>query len=69
MWGCGGSLKTALQNNTFKNNFTSVSLRVVLDGALAGKKTLLYGLGPNPVAGENCLIFSIFDHFSKLSEL
>ena len=31
-----------------------------LGGALAGKKNLLYGLGPNPVAGENCLHFSIF---------
>jgi hypothetical protein len=40
-----------------------------LGGALAGKTNLLYGLGPNPVAGENCLHFSFFGHFSKISEL
>jgi hypothetical protein len=40
-----------------------------LGGALAGKQKMVYGLGPNPVAGENCLHFSMFGHFSKFSEL
>jgi hypothetical protein len=41
----------------------------LVGGALAGKTKLVYGLGPNPVAGEKCLHFSIFGHFSKFSEL
>ena len=44
-------------------------LFVLLGGALTGKKNIVYGLAPNSVAGENCLHFSIFRHFSKFSEL
>jgi hypothetical protein len=40
-----------------------------LGGALAGNCFFVYGLGPNPRAGENGLHFSIFGHFSKFSEL
>jgi hypothetical protein len=46
-----------------------VGHKAILGGALAGNKNLLYGLGPNPVAGKNCLHFSIFGHFSNSAEL
>jgi hypothetical protein len=35
----------------------------LLGGALAGKTNMFYCLVPNPVAGENCLHFSIFGDF------
>ena len=34
-------------------------------GALTGDNTMLYCLGQNPAAGENCLHFSIFDQKTK----
>jgi len=41
----------------------------ITGGALAGKKHLLYGLGPNPVAGgKKCLLFSIFAIFFQNSQ-
>jgi hypothetical protein len=65
VWGVGCPPRN--QNPIF--TWTHVSIEGKLSGALAGKKHVLYGLGPNPVAGENCLHFSILDHFSKFSEL
>jgi hypothetical protein len=46
--------------------FQEVSLlrsAALLGGALAGKQIIFYCVVPNPVAGENCLHLSIFNHF------
>jgi hypothetical protein len=63
-WDAEVSWKKDVPKPLLGRHHASINLSVSkLGGALAGKHFFVYCLAPNPVAGENCLHFSIFGHF------